>query len=279
MSGRKKKFPAGTFIPGPARICAIIQLCIAFSILLWEMAQPFTGELFRQKSNALLYEEVIDNPKFASLPQEQQSQILAHYDAVKIEKQRSFEAKVAAAADRMLFHGSVFKRSWLLFSIILPIFLLKRREGALAALWILPLLALCYAVDNQRSGTRFISQEAQLFPSEKEIVEKYVAGGLSPHIFEQQEQLRTGWKHYLVQEWLEERPSHDPQLFEQQAQEGAFAFALARLEKRQLDNARKARLPIQQEHPLILGIYLFWNVLFALVASLKMSFNACSPRP
>ena len=55
----KKIYPPGTFIPTPARVCAIIQLCVAFTVLIWNMATPFAGELFNVKSKMILYHDVM----------------------------------------------------------------------------------------------------------------------------------------------------------------------------------------------------------------------------
>ena len=70
----KKSYPPGTFIPTPARVFAILQLCIAFSILLWNASLPFMGDLYEIKSKLLLYKHVIDHPQFVRLsPLEQES--------------------------------------------------------------------------------------------------------------------------------------------------------------------------------------------------------------
>ena len=51
-----KTFPPGTFLPTPQRIIVILQLCVTFSVILWNVAQPFTGEYFTVRSRMLLYE-------------------------------------------------------------------------------------------------------------------------------------------------------------------------------------------------------------------------------
>lgn len=268
-SGRPKKtFPVGTFIPGPARVCAIVQLCIAFSMILWELTLPFTGEVFKQKSSTMLYEEVLRSAQFEKLPPAHQQRFFAQYDAMKAKQ--PIGGKLSAGAAQLFVKNSVFKTSWLLFSIILPILLLKRREGVAAAIWILPMLAFCYACDNQFNGQAFANQEALLFPSETQIVENYMDAELSPRISEQQIQLSVGWKRYLIREWLEEIPSQEREIFEQQAKAGSFAFTLARIEKRLLDDATRASTVFRKEHPLFLCAYLLWNLLFALITLLSM---------
>ena len=60
MSSRpRKSFPPGTFIPTSQRLMAIGQLCIALSLMLWYMTQPFMGEYFALRSRMLLYEYVM----------------------------------------------------------------------------------------------------------------------------------------------------------------------------------------------------------------------------
>lgn len=284
---QKRNFPPGTFIPTPARICAIIQLCIAFSLILWDLSEPFTGELFRQKSKALLYEEVMgiapaENPsqeqrelsernalRFQRMPEEKRAHIIEGYKKLKIEKTTSFLNKFQRAVASLFFEIPLFERAWLLFSIILPILLLKRTEGASAALWILPLLTFCYSVDNQMHGKPYESQEAQLFPSEKKIIEEYLETPLSRDIFEQQEQLKEGWQLYLIREWTGQEPSNSLPEFKQQVEQGSFAFTVERMEKRLLDDSKAS--PFQKKNPLLLFLYLFWNLSFAFIGGIRSS--------
>ena len=56
-----------------------------------------------------------------------------------------------------------------------------KREGAKSAAWILPLIVLAYAVDNQFTGKSPSSPpDYQLFPTEEKIVQHYLMN-LFPH--------------------------------------------------------------------------------------------------
>jgi hypothetical protein len=281
---QSKIFPPGTFIPTSARVCAILQLCVAFSALLWNLSQPFAGELFRQKSRVLLYEEIIGHSSstifsqerferlernkiwFEKLPEKRKINLLQGYQNTKKEIQQPFIDKAALALKLLLFDLPVFEQAWILFSILLAILLLKRVEGAHLAIWLLPLIAICYCIDNRLSGRTSSNEESSLFPSEKKIVQEYVKTTLSRNIFEQEKQLKEGWNLYLVREWLKQSPSKDPSAFKMQIEEAEFAFTIARIEKRLLDEQQEKRFFFPKKHSFILACYLFWNLFFAYIA-------------
>lgn len=275
----KKTYPPGTFIPTPARVFAIIQLCLAFTVILWNASQPFAGEFFALKSRLLLYEDAMgvasasaeqkdrllrNKERFQALPDSHQQQLKAEAAALQRALGRSFWSKLADAADFFLFKIPLYERAWLILSVILPILLLKRVEGASLAVWLLPCVAACYAIDSTLYGLPGApSLEQRLFPSEQTLVETHIGGPLSDSLLEQQKQLASGWKHYLVLNWANTQPSSDPAVFEIQAEEGAFAFTLARLGAQSLEIPanRNPRQPL-----LFLLIYFVWNTLFAYAA-------------
>lgn len=281
----KKEHPPGTFIPTPARFCAILQLCIAFTLLLWYISQPFVGEIFTIKSRLLFYQDVMGIPpndhlspdrlerlkrnadRFHALPPAKQVLLSQEMAAIQSEFQRSFWSKLDSVFRIFVFHLSGYEILWLLFSIIIPIMLLKRVEGAAQAVWLLPLLVALYAADNRYYGHPVSpSADALLFPSEQELVAGYVDGALSQNVFEQQEQLMLGWQRFLVKHWTKQTPSADPAVLAIQAEEGEYAFTLERLRLRALQgNAVNSRRHDQQ--PLaLLAFYFFWNAFFAYTA-------------
>lgn len=274
---QRKQFPPGTFIPTPARVCAIVQLCIVFTIVLWHMSQPFMGDIFTVKSKLLLYHDVIgiapaeqiseakkerlerNAKRFETLSEVDKREILDNFHHTQDRLQRSFFNKLFRAFEN-LFYLPVFEQAWLVLSLLISILLMKRVQGSQQAVWLLPLLTLCFAIDNRWNGMpATFSEEEKLFPSEKVIVEDYLKQPLSDNIFDQQEQLKRGWNLYLVKEWTSYTPSEKLNLFHLQAEEGEFFFNLERLKTHVQKKIPKS--PIQQPYWLLF-LYLFWNLFF-----------------
>ena len=179
----KKDYPADTFIPRPARICAIIQLCLAFSVLLWNISEPFIGEIFTLKSKLLLYHDVMGIPspnqgihkerlirnaeRFKVLSKQMQEQVAKNSQFLQKQLQRSFWDKLKSVAILFAYKISPFELAWIFFSIVIVIMLLKKVEGASQAVWLLPILVACYAADNRLSNKRKFFCKAQTFPFRK----------------------------------------------------------------------------------------------------------------
>ena len=187
---QKKNFPEGTFIPTPARVCAIIQLCLAFSLILWYASEPFIGEIFTLKSKQLFYQDIMGIPskdhlsgeslerlsrnaeRFSMLSVEQQDQLTSSYQSLQNQLQRSFLEKIISMAGIFLGKIPAFELAWIVLSIIIPILLLKKIEGATQAVWLLPVLVAFYAADVRWFGAygHASPPDAALFPSEQELV-------------------------------------------------------------------------------------------------------------
>lgn len=256
----KKNFPAGTFIPTPIRVFAILHLCLAFTILLWNAGVPFMGDLYQIKSKMVLFQEVMDQKLFQTLPEKEKRDILQHYQNIQSQLKIPFQQKLTRSIEQLLFKVPPFKLAWLFFSIVISIQLLMRIEGAVQAVWLLPLLAGAYALDNRLNHSPAqLTQAELLFPSESFLVEQYVREPLSQQILEQQQQLKMGWKHYLIDQW---DPQHD------NSERGEFYFNLERL-KRTI-NEKSVNKPIRE--PLfLLALYLFWNLSYALIAKKSLT--------
>lgn len=292
----KKIFPPGTFIPTPARVMAILQLCLAFIVILWNASQPFMGDLFELKSKQLLVYDVMGVPaeqlggtlaeiaktkkdrlernaaRFQNLPLAQQQEIAKLSDHWQHELKRTFLDKLKRSFYVLAFGIPPFEQVWLLLSIAVPILLLKKVEGATVVVWLLPLVTLLYALDNRWHGISGTSAEEELFPSENTLVADYLEEPLSADIFAQQTQLLHGWQRYLIIEWGKETPAAEQAAFEKQAENGEFAFNIARLRTKSEDAGlfdHPHRQPQKQESLSVLAIYLFWNLLLAITASKK----------
>lgn len=277
------------FIPIPARVVAILQLCIAFTMILSNMGYPFMGELFANRSAQLIFDTVIgvnsekvaaasDSPRalqynryqqrnaarFSQLSEAQKSYILEQYDALQAKNRASFFSKLKRSIHILIFEISPWEQAWLLLSIVVCILILMRVEGAVQAIWLLPLLASVYAIDNRLHGADVgMTHEASLFPSEQVIIENYLNEPLSGGITEQEEQLRKGWQLYLVREWAKVEPSQTVNIFEEQVEIGEFAFDLARLDAQIKDRNVEASPFRRKESVSLLALYLLWNLFLA----------------
>lgn len=281
---RKKEYPPGTFIPTPARVCAIVQLCLAFAIVLWNMSQPFMGELFAIKSQQLLYQDVmglsgkaIDSPerqsrldrnreRFHEIDPGEKQLILDKYERLGQMAGRSFWAKMERSLRIVMVEMPLYERLWLILSFILSVMLLKRVEGARPAIWILPLLAFFYSFDNYLYSPHYGgSADAKIFPKEEIIVSWYVDAPLSSNLLEQKEQLIRGWNRYLIEEWSKVPAPSDPREFAMQAEVGEFMFNVQRL----IAYGRPESIisNISYREPMVLlGMYILWNFFFAMMA-------------
>lgn len=278
----KKHFPPGTFIETPARIAAILQLCIAFTIFLSNAGYPFLGEIFHYKSQAILYNDVMGNgltdtpeeqtrlsrnaARFAALPKQERENIIEKYRVLQSKGQTSFASKLSRSFQILIDQLSVYKQAWMILAVIIPILILLRIEGATYAAWLLPVLAVCYAFANGSPHSE--SQESKLFPSEEMIIKDYLKEPLSQNISEQQQQLQHGWQLYLIDKWAKQVPNANQEAFKLQVEEGEFAFNLARIKA-----VEKTPSFTQNEHILSLLLYVLWNLIFAWIVNKKQLMN------
>ncbi len=277
----RKFFPPDTFIPWPARVMAILQLCLIFTILLWNASQPFMGDLFVHKSKLLVFEEVMgvnnenNRLKFAQLPSEERLQIVTDYESLKRDIGQSFLNKATHACVRVFLHIPPLELAWILFSLLISLLLLLRVEGSMQAVWLLPLLALTYGIDNRINGRApHPTQETRLFPSESLLIENYLKHPLSKNIPEQMKELKQAWELFLIERWAKEQPSNNPHQFTQQVDRGHFAFNAARLNKmrgdRLISKKEHASLVQRLESNLMLSVYFLWNLAYAIVVMATM---------
>lgn len=267
----KKEYPQGTFIPGPARIVCIIQLCLAFSLIFWQASQPFMGDLFRTKSTMLLYEDVMginkhqsdliklenNKARFNNLPSSLKEKLLNQYLLIEKELHTSFKSKLKEVFSIFFIKMSPYELIWMALSIIIPIMLLKKVEGAKQGVWLIPVITLIFALDNRMYG-KFQHQE-DLYPTEKVLTEVYLKEDLKGNIYDQQTQLLKGWNLYLINEWLNDVPSNDPIVFSEQIEKGEFLFNLNILKNR-------TKEPYDYRSPIslfLLSLMIGWNFFLA----------------
>lgn len=280
----KKVYPEGTFIPTPARVCAILQLCLAFSAFLWVASEPFVGEIFSVKSQLLYYQDAMGIPsrstsskeneerlernseRFAALPPAEQANLQKGYDTLQEMLQRSFLEKLGRVYTLFFHYVPLYELGWILLAVTVSLLALKKVEGAAEAAWLLPLLVAAYAIDLRVQGRgEALQGDERLFPTERELVADYLREPLDEDIFEQRKQLQSAWKKYLAVRWAKEEPAADPAALDRQAEEGEYRMTLARIE------ARAEKTPpdklfdsaASSPSPFLLLVYFFWNVYFA----------------
>lgn len=265
LKRKKKTFPKGTFIPTPARVMAILHLCLAFTVLLWSGGYPFMGELYALKSKKLLHEQVIQSESFHHLPKSEQELITSGLEKIQSQSQIGFLTKCKRMTQILAFYLPSFMQAWLLFSLVIPILLLLRIEGAVLAAWLLPILVLFYAVHNQNYGKDLsLTQEMALFPTEEMLVSKYVEGKLDSRILAQHQQLKDAWEKYLIVEWAQERPSKVTARYKQQLDQGQLQFNIARIKAQEKDRiSHYVEAFHKKESVFMLILYFAWNLFFA----------------
>ena len=295
MSSRPHKhFPPGTFIPTPQRLMAIAQLCIAFSLLIWYMVQPFMGEYFNLRSRMLIYEYAFGTSdllkkageeeklmrqaeRFSLLSDNQKQVLLKDYQQLQEYGNRPTYQKILDGLRTLMLDIPPFEQAWIFFSITIAILILLKVEGAKSAAWLLPLIVLVYSVDNQLYGKSYFSPDLPLFPTEENIVQNYLHEPLSSSLLEQQLQLKKGWNNYLIDQWTIHHDVNNTH----QLEEAEFQFTLARLGLFH-NQPRSEWLNVFHEklHSFWLLLFIGWNVLFAWIVSrpleafLKLG-NAC----
>lgn len=262
------------------RIATIIQLCIAFSVMLWIIFQPFMGEYFTLRSRMLLYEYVMgtseaiqeetqknrQKERFLKLEESKRNIVQEDYKALQNYSRRPASKKIYDGFYRLMRATPIFTQAWIFFSLLISLLILLKIEGAKTAVWILPLLVFAYGIDNQLNGkTASPSQDSTLFPTEREIIEHYIAGSFSSSPLEQMKQLKEGWDHYLIKNWSSEKNSSFA------LEEGEFAFTVSRLQAIHAEPwSQWLFTKNERANPITLLIFLLWNGLFAWIIERKL---------
>jgi hypothetical protein len=267
---KKRHFPPGTFIPTRARILAILQLCIVFSVICYNLGTPFLGEVFKVREQQSLYQSIMNSSLFHELSGIQQDAIMEDYQELLAYGHRSIGQKIGEAFGHLLIDMPPFKLAWIFLSVIVPILLLKKVEGARLAVWLLPLVTLLYCLDNHFFYPKQPAlEEHQLFPTEEVLTSQYLKKPLSNDLSLQQEELKGAWDSYLVNEWAEENFSEDSRIFQRHVKKGSFNFNIARLKARQNDLKLKPRYEWKQSL-IWFALYMVWNLYFAIAVTISL---------
>lgn len=173
--------------------------------------------------------------RFSFLSEEKKNATLSLYSVRQAAVKAPFSAKLGLAL-KQISQAPLLEILWILLSIIFPILLLLQKKHALTWVWILPLLTLAYAVNNQVRGKESSLSERILYPSE---------------LFSKGVTIESAWENYLISEWAKTDKTKE---------DGEFYFNLARLDY----------IPPLQSTPfwekkslLVLFLYVVWNIYFA----------------
>lgn len=253
------------------RLFAILQLCLAFSMILWVFAAPFTTEHFNTHSSLLLYQTATGKghrfvpaeklarhaERFAQLEAARQQSIMAAYERLEKRAQRPFSSKLADSFAALLLDLPVFIQAWIFLSVVISIMLLLGIEGAINAIWLLPVIILCYAVDNQVHGViPPPSPDALRLPSEHYLMSRYKGPSL-----------KDAWELYLITEWASKVPESDPEAFRLQIEAGEHALTVARVEDLMKSQSLNRMTSSGTKKPLffLCGLVV-WNLVVAIAA-------------
>lgn len=220
------------------RIIIIIQLCLAFTVLLWDMGYPFMGAHYETKQKLLSYEMVLESPTL-----ENREVYEREYMRLKDKLGESFLEKMVESIRIMVKDIPLFETGWIMMSIVICVLALKQREEANYAAWLLPLLVLTFAIHNYKYGSEsWNDKEAKLYPSESYLVEHYLKSPIHGSFQEQKNQILSGWNQFISAEWGSEEN-----------------FKVARLEAH-----KNHQHDFNERHSVWLwSVYFGWNLLFA----------------
>lgn len=281
---RRQRSVSDVFIPTAMRVVAIIQLCLVFTVLANRAGHPFMGELFAHKSQMLLYHTVMGNggaigerldqkkelldrnkERFAALPEVQKTAIIKQHDRLQSKADQTFLSKLQRSFYILAVELPPFEQAWIFFSLLIPMLVLLRVEGARQAAWLLPMIVLVYAINNRWNGTEpGRPADERLFPTEEYIVRNYLKEPLGEDISEQHDQLLRGWQLYLVDQWAHQKPALDSHPFAKQVEDGEYAFNVARVEAvGQVKDEDRLNSFHQKESWWMLILYIMWNGFFA----------------
>ncbi len=228
---KKKSYKKEDYLPLPARVFSILHLCFAFSLLLFLCSSPYTYRHYQEKKKTLLYEWLKNQPEFHLLSESEKDTLYP----TPTDEHGSY-----------LQRQPIFLLGWLLFSLILPFLLLKKVSGAREALYLLPLLALLFCLDNSSYHRAKITPEEALFPTESYLLAHYRDRPLSQDTYMQKKELEEAFTSYLDKEW-----------------NGAFCFHLERM--RALNTPCQNPIVQTRKNDFTVFLFLLWNIGYALV--------------
>lgn len=265
-------------LPKSVKVAAILQLCIAFTLLLWFLLTPFLLPYYEARSDLLLIEasqgetkelELID-PVFATSLKERRSLQNSLFKNLSLPEKRSVLAldhekrvllketflEKSQRALLFLMKAPFISYLFLFLSIMTPIALLLLKPIGRAAL--LPLLITTFFFTLFHYNL-IDSKKSALIPSEKELIDHPLKGSY----IEQKNALEIAFQDYLIKNYLNETPSESAKIREAQLAKSEFFF----LQKRVKELSKEVKNPFWSGFSPLTHIFLLiWELFFTLFA-------------
>ncbi len=253
------------------RTFAVTHLSILFSFLLFWVGHSFLAEHFVVQSRLRIYDYIFQQETFLplELSEERLERIQEDYDLLQTYGHRLKEQKRETRWKHLFTSVSQWTLLWSLFSFFTAWWLLREREGALPAAWLLPLILLLDLQTSPSSPLPPWENEHLLFPHEDTLVATYRDQPLSGGIQQQKRELEKCWEDYLLDRWLQESV-HLGKEREQQVKKAEFFFQAARLDVG--SPLRKRDLLACLERPLpkkARSLLLLWQLGFCAILSIR----------
>lgn len=244
-------------IPKSVRITCILQLCIVFSMLLWIAGKPFTEQLYEYRKGTKQLEWLIDlHPeKYENVSQGEKEILERMRSEIERGMQESFGTKFKRSIEALFLDTPLSKLMWIVLAGVLSIMIMKQKEGAREAVWLLPLLAIVYAIQIGNSPPM-----KSPYPSEEYLEKHYMHGSIGSTLEEQRTQLESAWQKYLATEWSTLPAGTDEK---ERLGDGLYQFTL----KKSLSEWKS---PPEKPGPWTLGCYVLWNLFFTGLVYRKM---------
>lgn len=237
-----------------AQIFSLLHLTIAFVLISWIVLYPFMEEHFATKFQRDLLSSVMTNPRFEEVSPTQKERIFILQNDHIYESKTPFFKNFFSGISTLLLTLPPFERAWILFSLLIPIGVLRRWKGVQRAVWLLPIIVFFWGIDQE---TEF--PKATLFPQESYIVEHYLQEPLLPDVGRQMAALQAGFDRYLAFEWAKNGAT-----FEEKVIDGRFWFNVERLLNLEME-PKSISLP-----SFVFLLFLIWNAFYAFVTWRKL---------
>lgn len=282
----KKVINEAVFIPKSARILTIIHLCLVFAYLSWHFLGPYFSSHFERKSQTAIVLSLMGDPSLSdyvggistekiSLLQRHSERFrqLSKEDQAFLELQYARLANLQKGPESISFsrltqdflNTPIYLFGWIVFSIMLCFLILLRIEGAVAASFLIPILAFAYSFSNFTTAPLpSPAADTHLFPSEDTILTHYIYDPLPEDIALQQEMLKSGWEAYLLDKWGGETRGNDSLKFNKALaiEDAEYRFTLARFRLLSKEPSQVVNTDTRLS-PLLLLCFVLWSLCFA----------------
>lgn len=241
-------------IPKSWRIVCIIQLCFAFTTLLWILGTPFTDELYKNKKalTSITWLTDLESNQYQNLTSPQKAKLEQIHNSALKAMQTTFLQKSAKSVESLFRQTPISKLTWLTLAFLLPLLVMKQVDGGRELFWLFPLLSLLYIWQVAP-----MKQPESLIPEESYLEQRYLSAPISGTVTEQREQLEEAWKNYVIAEWSQRGESKDEKFAN-----GMYHFVFE-------STVREWEAPPAKPGIFTVAGYLVWNLIAATVLSMR----------